>query len=144
VKAEPAIEAAVMHVVTQFAQAFAERDLDRTLALLAPDPDVVFIGTGADEKRVGLTEIKALLERDFAQLDDISLEIGWHSVSAAGSVAWVTGDLHIQATTAGQETSLQARSTTVLERRGDRWLIIQSHNSLPAAGQEAGQALPPR
>jgi hypothetical protein len=66
VKAEPAIEAAVMNVVTQFAQAFAERDLGRTLSFLAPDPDVVFIGTGGDEKRIGLTEIKALLKSDFA------------------------------------------------------------------------------
>ena len=141
-KADPKIEAAVMNVMNQFAEAFAKRDLDASLALLAPDPDVVFIGTGGDEKRIGLAEIKALFERDFAQFEDASLKIGWHSVSVAGSVAWLVADLILRANTGGREISLQARSTAVLERRGDRWLIVQSHSSLPAAGQEEGEAFP--
>ncbi len=84
-KADPKAEAAVMAVINEFAEAFTKRDLDACLAFFAPDTDVVFIGTGGDEKRIGLAEIKALFERDFAQFEDASLTIGWHSVSAAGS-----------------------------------------------------------
>jgi uncharacterized protein (TIGR02246 family) len=135
-------QAAVMNVMNQFAEAFGKRDLDASLKLFAPAPDVVFIGTGGDEKRIGLAEIKALLERDFAQFEDASLRIGRHSVSAAGSVAWVVADLIIRANTSGREINLQARSTAVLERWGDRWLIVQLHASLPAAGQEEGEAFP--
>jgi uncharacterized protein (TIGR02246 family) len=142
VKADPKTEAAVMTVINEFAEAFAKRDLDACLAFFAPDPDVVFIGTGGDEKRIGLAEIKALFERDFAQFEDASLTIGWHSVSAAGSVAWGIADLTLCASADRREISLQARSTVVLERRGDRWFIVQLHTSLPAAGQKEGEAFP--
>lgn len=141
-KADPKTEAAVMNVMNQFAEAFSKRDLNASLALLMPDPDVVFIGTGGDEKRIGLAEIKALFERDFAQFEDASLKLAQPSVSAAGSVAWVVADLILRANTGGREISLQARSTAVLERRGDRWLIVQLHASLPATGQAEGEAFP--
>jgi uncharacterized protein (TIGR02246 family) len=141
-KADPKTEAAVMNVMTQFAEAFSKRDLNASLALLVPDPDVVFIGTGGDEKRIGLAEIKALFERDFAQFEDASLKLAQPSVSAAGSVAWVVADLILRAKTGGREISLQARSTAVLERREGRWLIAQSHASLPATGQAEGEAFP--
>jgi uncharacterized protein (TIGR02246 family) len=141
-KADPKTETAVMTVMNQFAEAFGKRDLRASLALLAPDPDVVFIGTGGDEKRIGLADIKALFQRDFAQFEDASLTLAWPAVSAAGSVAWVIADLILRAKTGGQEISLQARSTAVLEQRQDRWLIVQLHASLPAAGQEEGEAFP--
>jgi uncharacterized protein (TIGR02246 family) len=141
-KAAPDTETAVMNVVNQFAEAFAKRDLNAMLALYAPDPDVVVIGTGGDEKRIGLAEIKALFERDFAQFRDASLKIVWHSVSAAGPVAWVAADAIVRADTGNREIDLQVRLTFVLEQRGDRWLIAQFHGSAPAAGQEDGEAFP--
>ena len=48
-KADAQTEAAVMAVLEQFKQAYAQRDLERLLALFAQEPDVVVIGTGADE-----------------------------------------------------------------------------------------------
>lgn len=42
----------------------------------------------------------------------------------------------------GQEMTLPGRLTAVLEQRGDQWLIVQSHFSLPAPGQE-GESFPP-
>ena len=141
-KADPKTEAAVMTVMNQSIEAFAKRDLDALLALYAPDPDLVVIGTGGDEKRVGLAEVKALFERDFAQFENAFLRFGWHTVSAAGSVAWVSADLILRANTGGREIKLQVRLTNVLERQGDRWIIVQEHASLPATGQKAGEAFP--
>ena len=86
-KADVKTEAEVMNVMSQSMEAFVKRDLDALLAIYAHDLDLVVIGTGGDEKRVGLAEIKALFERDFTQFDDASFNFGWHSVSAAGSVA---------------------------------------------------------
>jgi ketosteroid isomerase-like protein len=141
-KADPKTETAVTSIMNQFAEAFGKRDLGASLALLAPDPDVVFIGTGGDEKRVGLADIEVLFQRDFAQFEDASLKLVRPSVSAAGSVAWVVADLILRAKTGGWEISLQARSNAVLEDRRDRWLIVQLHASLPAAGQTEGEAFP--
>ena len=42
----------------------------------------------------------------------------------------------------GQAMSLPARLTAVFEKRGDRWLIVQSHFSFPAAGQAEGVSFP--
>ncbi len=141
-KADPKTESAVMSLMKQFIEAFNKRDLDGGLALFAPDPDVVFIGTGGDEKCIGLAEIKAELERAFAQSEQSSIQLGWYSVSAAGSVAWVASDAVIQARVSGQGISFPVRFTTVMEQRGDKWLVVQSHDSLPAAGQKEGESWP--
>ena len=141
-KADAKIEAEVMAVMKQYNEAYAKRDMDAVLALFAPDPDVVIIGTGEDEKRVGLAELRTQLERDFAQSEAASIEFSWHSVSQAGSVAWVAADCVVRAEVSGQEISLLARVTFVLEQREGRWLIVQSHASLPAGEQGEGQSFP--
>ena len=141
-KADTKTESEVMAVLNQLIEAYKEKDLDGALELYAPDPDVVTIGTGIDEKRIGLAERKAQLKRDFAQVEDISVQLGWHSVSAAGSVAWVVSDVVARGKVSGQETRTPMRSTFVLEQRGSKWLIVHSHNSLPAAWQKEGESWP--
>ena len=141
-KADAKKEAEVMAVFNQVIEAFNNRDLNNCLALFAPDPDVVFYGTGKDEKRIGLTEIKDELERAFAQSEQSSIQLEWYSVSAAGSVAWVASDAFIQAQVSGKEIKFPVRFTIVLEQRGDKWLIVHSHDSMPAAGQKEGESWP--
>jgi uncharacterized protein (TIGR02246 family) len=139
-KADAKTEAEVMDVVRQCFEAFNKRDLDACLAFFAPDPDVVAIGTGGDEKCIGLAEIKTIFERAFAQFEDASVKFGWHSVSATGSMAWVAADVTLRVKTGGREINEPLRLTTVLEQWGDKWLIVQWHDSLPAAGQREGEA----
>jgi uncharacterized protein (TIGR02246 family) len=139
-RADPKTEAAVVNIVKQSLEAFTKRDLDAVLAFFAPDPDVIVIGTGGDEKGVGLAEIRNILGRAFAQFEEASFKFGWHSVSAAGSVAMLAADVTLYVKTGDRQISEQIRLTVVLEERGDRWLIIQWHDSLPAAGQKEGQA----
>jgi ketosteroid isomerase-like protein len=103
---------------------------------------VVFIGTGADEKCIGLAEIKAEFERAFSHSEEVYIKLDWYSVSAAGPVAWVTADASIYAKVGGQETHFPIRLTTVLEQRNGRWLVVQSHDSLPAASQKDGESFP--
>ncbi len=131
-----------MSVVSQFVEAFGTHDLNKSLALFVPDSDVVFIGTGGDEKCIGLAEIKTELERAFSQSEQSLIRIDWYSVSAAGSVAWGAADAVIKAKVSGQEISFPVRLTTVLEQRGGKWLIVQSHASVPAAGQKEGESWP--
>jgi predicted ester cyclase len=51
-------------------------------------------------------------------------------------------DVTVHVRVEGQEMHLPARITAVLEQRGETWLILQLHGSLPAAEQEEGQAWP--
>ena len=139
-KADAKTEEAVLASLEQFKQAYAKRDIASLLALVAPDPDVVVIGTGADEKRVGLAEIKAQAERDWSQSASASFELGWYSISAAGSVAWVAADLTGNIKIGEQEIHLPLRMTGVLEQRGEQWLWVQQHLSMPTPDQGEGES----
>jgi len=141
-KADAKTEAAAIAALNKFTEAYAKRDMAGLLALFAPDPDVVLIGTGVDEKRTGLQEIKAQVERDWSQAEAASFELSECSVSAAGPVAWVVADSIANVKIGGNEISLTGRFTAVLEKRGDSWLIMQSHGSMPAAEQAAGESYP--
>ena len=135
-KADAMTEAAVKAVLDKVAEGYAKRDLSLLRAAFAPDPDVVMYGTGADEKRVGLAEIQAQAERDWSQSEATTVTYGWTLVSAAGSVAWVATDAAFNLKAGGQEMTLPARITFVLEKRGEEWLIVQAHFSFPSSGYE--------
>jgi len=107
-RADTKTENAVMDVLKQCFEAFGRRDLDALLAFFAPDPDVVVIGTGRDEKGMGPADIKAIFERAFGQFSEASFEFGWHSVSVAGPLAWLATDVsyHVKA---GDRESSRAR-----------------------------------
>jgi uncharacterized protein (TIGR02246 family) len=139
-KADSTTEKEVTAVVQQLADTYKARDLDGILATLAADDDTVMYGTGADEKRIGLSEIRAQIERDWAQSESTEFVFDWMSVSAAGPVAWAAADVTINVEAGGQEFALPARTTFVLEKRDGKWLIVQSHLSMPSAEQEEGES----
>ena len=138
--ASPQTQAAVQATLQQWKDAYTQRDLDRALAVIAPDDDVVGIGTGPDEWRVGPEEFRAQIERDFAQSEALSVNYEPLVVSEAGPVAWVAGRATVQARIDGQDLTLTGRFTAVLEQRGDRWLLMQTHFSLPAGEQAEGRS----
>ena len=79
---------------------------------------------------------------DWSQTEALSFGFGWNQISAARSVAWVAADGLGQGKVGGQEVEFSLRMTAVLEQRGDEWLLVQSHVSLPAPGQEEGDSVP--
>lgn len=123
-------------------EGYAKRDWNILESLFASDPDIVMYGTGKDEKRIGTSEIKVQVERDWAQSESTALSFEWTSVSAAGNVAWVATDATFRIKEGGQEIVLPARMTAVFEKRDGKWLIVQSHFSLPATEQTEGESFP--
>jgi ketosteroid isomerase-like protein len=93
-------------------------------------------------KRVGLGEIELQAQRDWLQTDRSEVRYGWMSISAAGNVAWAATDATFELSADGQALSFPVRITIVLEKRGNQWLMVQSHFSFPAADQEEGEAFP--
>ena len=141
-KADQQTEAAAMAVLNRFSEAYVRRDVNELLSLFAPDADVVLLGTGTDERRVGQAEIQTQAERDWAQSQGANFHWTWHSVSAAGSIAWLAAEGIFETKVGGHDTKLPIRLTSVLEKRGDKWLFVQSHASVPAGGQGEGQSFP--
>jgi ketosteroid isomerase-like protein len=112
------------------------------LSHIAPDPDVVMYGTGADEKRIGLAEIRTQAERDWSQTDAAAFELNNPIIGGAGSVAWVAADASFRVEVGGQTLAFPARFTGVFEKQDGRWLVVQAHFSLPAMGQNDGHSVP--
>jgi ketosteroid isomerase-like protein len=141
-KADQRTENEVPEVLTRVSQAYARRDMDSLLSCFVPDADLIMYGTGADEKRIGPGGVEEQARRDWSQSDAMALELGWHSVSAAGPVAWVAADAAFKGRTGGQEFVLPARLTAVLEKRDTRWLVAQMHFSMPLSAQGEGESFP--
>ena len=132
----------VKKVLIHFGEAFSRRDMGSLSALIAPDPDVTLFGTGADEERVGLSEIKEQIQRDWAQSESASIDWTRLSVSAQGNVAWVAAHVTLKAKANGREMTFPGRITVVMDKRDGQWLIDQWHMSVPMTGQEEGQSFP--
>jgi ketosteroid isomerase-like protein len=141
-KANGKTETAVLDVLDNFLESYKQRDIEGLMALFASDDDQVLFGTGIDEKRIGRDQIKFQAERDWAQTEALAFNFTWRQVSAAGPVAWVAAEGLGQGRAGGQEFEFPMRMTAVLEQRGDKWLLVQSHVSLPSPGQEEGDSVP--
>jgi ketosteroid isomerase-like protein len=141
-QADHKTEAEILAAMNEMAAAYASRSTRRLAAVIAPDPDVVMYGTGLDEKRLGRDGILTQAQRDWSQTDSASFRIDWHAISAAGPVAWIAADIAFVLVAGGQSMELLGRLTSVLEKRGDTWLIVQAHYSFPAAGQQEGESFP--
>ena len=141
-KANGKTEAAVLAVLNKFMESYKKRDIDGLLALLAPDDDIFMFGTGIDEKRIGREQFRFQAERDWAQTEALAFNFTQHHVSAAGPVAWVASEGLGRGKVGGQEIEFPLRMTAVLEQRGDKWLLVQSHVSLPSTAQEEDDSVP--
>lgn len=134
-RADNATEKVVKAVLDKFAESYARRDLKSAMSLIAPDEDVIMYGTGADEKCIGPEKIKIQFERDWSQIEEPGLDYKWVSISAVGNVAWAAIDAIFKAKIDGHNLKFQSRITEVLEKRGDKWLIVQGHFSFPDQSQ---------
>ncbi|HUV01974.1 MAG TPA: nuclear transport factor 2 family protein [Desulfobacteria bacterium] len=143
-KADKKTEAEIKAVLERMAEAYQNNDVDAVMGCYAPDPGVVSIGTGNDEKYIGPEQLRQAYERDFAQSESVSMTFDWLSVSiaAAGNVAWVASDITVHVLVSGKDLTFSGRLTGVMENRDGNWLIVQGHFSLPAAEQPDGQSFP--
>jgi ketosteroid isomerase-like protein len=135
-------ESKVISTLDKVAEAFEERDLDKMMSLFSPDDDLVVLGTGADEKKIGKSEVKSLFKRDWAQSEASSIVYNWRSIFTEGKLAWVAAEAAFYARVGSREMHIPTRLTIILKKSGDKWLIVHWHASNPAAGQQIGEAWP--
>jgi len=141
-KADAQTEAEIKSLVEDVWEEYARKDLEACMGLWTTDADLVAIGTGADELRLGPEELRRSLRRDFEQAENIKTAIEWLSISAAGKVAWSAANARLTATVNGEATTIACRMTNVYEKRNGTWRIMLLHLSLPAAEQESGHSWP--
>ena len=134
-------EATIIGVLNDFMDVWESRDVDAIMSYFAPSPTLCLYGTGADEKRVGLDEVRAQLLRDFSQSESLTCALNWNLVGTSGRVAWIASDVTIRFKAIGQdEMAFPARLSTVMQNYDGRWLFEHFHLSVAAPGQEEGQS----
>ncbi|MBI3543041.1 MAG: nuclear transport factor 2 family protein [Deltaproteobacteria bacterium] len=126
-------EVAIMAAIGELADAYSNGDYRRVTSMYVPDPGVVAFGPSVGEKWIGPEAIAWAYARDFRNFPDSELEFNWASIAGRDGVAWVAADCKAHVKIDGRVLRVDGRFTAVFERRGDRWLIAQSHFSFPAA-----------
>jgi len=122
--------------------AYEQKDIEKIKQFLPNDGNIIFIGTGRDEKGETIDEYIKATERDFEQSEKLEVELKNFNADSAGSVAWTAVDLDAKVTVGGKVLPLFVRFTAVLERIGGSWLFRQMHLSFPAEGQKEGESFP--
>lgn len=135
-------EAAAMAVPYKLAEAYARRDIDALLGLFANIREVSWIGTGADERRVGREELRHQFERNLEQSDVLLFRFEWVRASATPTVGWVMAEGSMFAAVAGENIDVPVRLTAVVVVEDSEWRIVQAHLSCPATGQAEGESFP--
>ena len=129
-KPDARMEAEVISVLERFCSALAERDAQAVMRLFAPDPDLAVV-TSEDPLLRGPGELRAFLEQYVNGATTYSWQWDRHDVSAAGSLAWLLVEGTETAATGSAAEQHRYRMTMVLERRDERWLLMQVHGSSP-------------
>ena len=131
--------AAVRSAVDDFWQAIGEQDFGLLSTVVAEDDEIVIFGTDAAERWVGSAAYLAAEHQMMQAFDvknltrrDETLRIG-----NAVDVAWFSTVFDMEVEIDGEAARYEGlRTTGVMEKRGDRWVIVQSHTSVPVAGQQ--------
>ncbi|MDG6997242.1 MAG: SgcJ/EcaC family oxidoreductase [Nitrososphaerota archaeon] len=133
-KADSRTETEVLSVMEHFRTATAEQKGADFMELFAKDPDTFLLGSGPRETVTGQTEFKAFSDQICSMPSAIVFEWDKCTVSCRDAVAWVylEGTFHLKGGGA-DETRHPYRITAVLEKRDDKWLIIQWHRSRPVS-----------
>lgn len=117
--------------------AWSTLDSSKVAGFYAKDPKLVFFDvtpleyTGWQEYEQGFKQVSA----DWKSAQ-VTVEPDFHATQL-GNIAWATYtlDLVIQPRS-GDVIKQQARGTDVLEKRGEQWLIVHEHVSVPMAEEQ--------
>lgn len=141
-KANARTKAEILKTLKKMWEVYALKDAEKVLSFYLPDKDLFVLGSGPDEKYIGPKSARIGLKRDFSQASQVKVTLANVHLSAAGRVAWLASDCTFYAKLNSHRVSMTGRLTSVFEKRDRRWLIAQSHFSMPYTAQAPGQSFP--
>ena len=124
----------ILSLLEELSAAYRDRDADRYLACFAEHAYVY--GTGSDEQCRGSNEIRAHVERDWAQSSSASFTLLDPHIVVSGPNAWVAADCSFAFHTEAGACSAAGRVSLVLVQANGEWLVQHAHFSLPAPTAE--------
>ena len=123
----------VKDAVMQFLNAYASRDLEGCMQLIAKDRPLMLLGTNLDEVFKTRDEVQQSLKRDFAAMSNIQWGSVRHiSMEATDNLASVLIELPVSYVANERQEQTMLRYALVLIKQDDSWRIVQAMASLPA------------
>lgn len=129
-------EAIAVAILNRFSEAFARHDLPALMALFAPGGDAVFVDGESGAAAVGASDIKAYLAAAARRRQSSTWIWDQISVSGAGAVLSVAAQARVRIEGVERTREVPRRLTAVLQRQGERWVILQLHVSAPAVAAD--------
>ena len=123
-------ETEVRAVIDTFSDGVRNRDIEAMESVIAHEPNIVFYGSQAGDKRVGWKDIKTSFQEQFEDTDDIQSEVLDSTISMAGDVAWAAYDLRYSEEGGCAPVAFESRWSCVLRRDPDGWKMVHMHHSL--------------
>lgn len=124
----------VAALIDDFFGAMDARDRERFSELNAHDDDVVHMGTEPGERWVGWEELAVATADQFRTLSSFRVFSRDRRVKllGEGEVACFSDVLDFRIEGEGGQTTIEgARLTGVAEKRDERWVLVQTHVSIP-------------
>ena len=127
-----ASEKEVQSFLDRQVKAFETRDINALMETLSPDASVVMLGNGPDERWVGPEQIKGIYQQQLAQYVSEKFTLRGTTIGARDTIGWFSTQARILKTAANKaQSTLFINWSGVLQKSDGKWLLIQSHFSLP-------------
>jgi len=115
----------------QVMAAWATMDPSKAAVFYAKDPGLAFYDV-APRSYKGWAEYEKGAREMFKTMRSLSFKMHDADVHTAGNVAWATALVDAVVNDKdGKQEKMDARWTTVWEKRGNNWLIVHDHFSVP-------------
>jgi len=112
----------------KFFTSFTTGNHEELIALFAPD--ALFYGTSSTELVTTPEGVRQYFTRALAGPGRRATPLGNTALALSDNVVVISGKWQSERTVDGKVvTNVPARNTVVMQKRGDRWLIVQFHNS---------------
>lgn len=71
-------------------RAYSSKDLEKTPAMVEPEEPITVMGSGPDEKNLSFAQLKRQIQRDFKQVEKVSMRLRWIRADGwfAAKVKW--------------------------------------------------------
>jgi ketosteroid isomerase-like protein len=113
-------------------KAFETRDINALMEMLSPNASVVMLGNGPADRWVGPEDIKRAYQHQMAQYVSEKFTLRGTTIGARDSIGWFSTQARILKMAANKaQSTLLINWSGVLQKSEGKWLLIQSHFSLP-------------
>ncbi len=125
------VDPGVAELLKKHDDAMNQQNLDGVLALFAPGPKTVVIGTGPGERYQGREEIKTAYTEFFKDFDKGTLvhECYWREGGGSATVKWGAAMCKFTDSKKGTKREYGLNVSVALEKKGNQWQFVMMHFS---------------